>query len=419
MTARPEINPPTDDEEEEAVDDSGATSAATRRAYYAGRDDGERRANASFEAAGFRAVPTGKHGGSQTVKPEDTLGSLNFCWCGLPKGHTWPGKFSKPPRPHPRKVQVHGMSTAESTTQHMERSSLRGYNSEVADLVMKAVNKFGVKYKFTNASVVLYPPDGTAPFTVRARNGERGVKIMRRWFAAHCIPEDMSPEEAAAKIQIKDVDAEVVKDLAEAMNSEEHLAKLEEEQKAKAKAKPRPKPAGQDGEPPTPPIATPEAEEPDPENWVPYYQGKGKGHENSAGVKHPYALTNGTEVWCEEHHWLGKPSGLGGHTRTHHRDTTTLWGREAKEKALSTYFTNKAHHQVEEAIELLRTAIGVSASGDVDALTEERDKLQVRFDKLNTENTQLRLEIGDLRTSIAELKAKLALLREAFSNLEE
>lgn len=39
-------------------------------------------------------------GGSASVGPNDTIGSLELCWCGRPSGHDFAGKQDR--APHPR-----------------------------------------------------------------------------------------------------------------------------------------------------------------------------------------------------------------------------------------------------------------------------------------------------------------------------
>jgi hypothetical protein len=170
------------------------------------------------------------------------------------------------------------------------------------------------------------------------------------------------------------------------------------------------------------------------EEWVPYYTGRGKGHEDAPGKIHPFALTNGVDVMCPEHKWIGKPTGLGGHTRTHHRDTTNLWDKAARMKAekgsseRKTYFTTKVRGQVEQAMELLHSALGVEAAntGEIESLKEQLNKVRREDAKkdeqikaLREENGKQGIKLTELGTQVTELKAKLSLLREAFSNLEE
>ena len=326
------------------------------------------------------------------------------------------------------------MSSADSSTppMHMERSALRGYNSEVADLVLKAVNDFGATYRFTNSSVILYPQDGSKPFTVRARERERGIKLVQRWFVQHCVPEDMAVDEVAAKVKVKAVDEAVVKDLAEAVNSEEHLAPVAKPHPAKPA--PEPEPVAAAPEPVEEPVEEP-AEEPERHEWVQYYTGRGKGHEDAEGKPHPYYVTDGVNVKCTIDGWIGKKAGTGGHSRTKHSDAeVTLWGSKARSKAEETRRITRLTDSVAAAITQLQDAIGVKPEEvDVTELTDQIESLKEQLNKVRHEDTKkseqitaLREENGkqatkivDLGTQVTDLKAKVALLREAFAALED
>lgn len=411
-----------DEEEDEKVD----LATATRRAWYAGQQSA-----APLESPGFRGVPGVPHGGSQTVRPEQTAGSMDLCWCGRPFDHDWAGKSGG--RPHPRKEDPlirkdEDMPTATHTAPteeqpRIERRALRAYNADLADIILTAVNEYHVKYRVTAHSVILFPPDQTKAYAVNARNSDRQVKGARAWFVRHCVPQDISIKQAAKPAPSnKPVDAEDVKELAEAINGPEHLARLDELAKQEvasaegAPADPPQQPAptmvatNKPAEPPAEtPTEEPAATEPaSSEEWVPYYKGNGKTREKSE-----YYVTNGTDVKCTVDGWIGKPTGTGGHTRTHHTDTTTLWGPKAKEKGVQTYFTNKALGQVGEAINMIQNALEIKpAQADTSAQDAEIKELKAQNKALGTENTDLKTKLTDLKTKLADLEAKQALLRE-------
>jgi hypothetical protein len=376
-----------DEEEEEEQD----LAAATRRAWYAGRQSAD-----NFESAGFRAVPGTPHGGSQTVRPEDTAGSMDFCWCGQPFDHDWPGKADG--RRHPKEGSMTTTPTPTEEQPRIERRALRAYHADLADIILTAVNEYHTKYRLTAHSVILFPLDGTKPYAINARNGDRQVRGARIWFAKHAVPPDISIKDAAKRpaVSQQPVDEETVKELAEILNSEEHLPPAEQPAKPATPEKTTDeKPAEEPAEPPAEQAA---------DEWVPYFTGKSKNERK----QHPYALTNGTLVKCPEHNWIGKPTGLGGHTRTHHSDTSTLWGPEAKAKATTTYFTNKAKGQVEEAIAMLQNAMGIEPPQAVD--TSKKDE---EIERLKAKNTELTAEVADLKTKITDMETKAALAREA------
>lgn len=442
---------------EEDEDEQRDVGAATRRAWYAGHQSAE-----PLESASFRGVPGVRHGGAQTVRPEQTAGSMDLCWCGKPFDHDWAGKSGG--RSHPRKEdplikEDKDMPTSPTEVpveeqQRIERRALRAYNTDLADLIMTAVNEYHVKYRLTAHSVILFPPDGTQHYAINARNGERQVRGARIWFAKHCVPQDQPIKVAAKKaVSQQPVGEADVKELAEALNSPEHLPKPEEAKadppqqpvptmvatkKAPAKkatngaakkaAAPPPEPAA------TEPVAADFAgvqgvqqSDVDAAEWVPYYTGKGKGKSKHAqGIKHPFYVTNGTLVKCTKcDEIIGPPTSTGGHTRTHHTDTTSLWGSEAKKKAINTYFTNKAAKKVEDAIGLLYEAIGVEPPQPVDtsALEAENKELQAKIKELGTgsaevkdlkaQNAALTTELTELKTKLSDIETKQALAREA------
>ena len=138
---------------------------------------------ATFDGA-VRGVRQGTHGGQATVRPEDTTGSLTYCWCGLPFDHDWPGKDRG--RKHPREVS--GMTAATAgAEQRIERRNLRAYNDDLVDVIVEAVNGYHARYRMQKNGIVLFPPDGTQGITLNARASARQVKSARLWFLRHCV----------------------------------------------------------------------------------------------------------------------------------------------------------------------------------------------------------------------------------------
>jgi hypothetical protein len=379
-----------DEEEEEDL------ATKTRKAWYAGHQ-----AAAPLESAGFRGVPGVPHGGSQSVRPEQTAGSMDWCWCGQPFDHDWPGKADG--RRHPKESQMTSTPVETEEQPRIERRALRAYHADLADIIITAVNEYHTKYRLTAHSVILFPLDGTKPYAINARNGDRQVRGARIWFAKHCVPPDISIRDAAKKpaVSNKPVDEETVKELAEMLNSEEHLPKGDEPAKAEAQ------PAEQPVEPPAePPVEEPSGESAPSEEWMPYKVNLGKHNERT----HEFYVVNAAgDVKCTLDGWIGKNTGTGGHTRTHHTDTTTLWGPKAKEKGVQTYFTNKAKNQVTEAITMLQNAMGIEPPAAVDTST-----LEAEVKKLKKQVEELTVERDGLKQKYSDLETKMALAREAF-----
>lgn len=432
MSTMSSTNPQPEEEDEETTSSSGGSSS-----WGAGFHAKEREIGGGFESAGFRGVPTVKHGGAQYVKPEDTKGSLEHCWCGLVRNHDWPGKSVG--APHPRKEI--GMSSTSANPPRVERRALRGYHQDLADLIMAAVNKYGTDYRMAQNSILLFPGDGSPPYRIHCRSKESRIKGAQLWFVRHVVPDDETFDDAKPKP--KPVDDEAIKELAEIVNSEEHLPVPEPKvDPPKAEAKPAPKAAAKPK--PTPPKAQPEAEAPAPEpvedderetpkldalmasdEWVPYMTGKDPKHQ----VQHPFYVTNGVDIKCPEHDWIAKRKtrgSLGGHTRTHHTNTDSLWGREAKAKANQTYFTHKAQAQVQNAIEILQDAMDLRPPEvDVTHLTDEVERLKAQVTSLEKKNAHLLDEVRQmpdlkglndqydaLLKENGDLKAKLDIIKE-------
>jgi hypothetical protein len=339
---------------------------------------------------------------------------MDWCWCGLPFDHDWPGKADG--RKHPRKESPVTTPATEEQPR-IERRALRAYHADLADIILTAVNEYGVKYRLTAHSVILFPPDKTQPYAINARNGDRQVRGARTWFARHCVPLDKPIKEAAKPApSTKPVDEEAVKELAEMINSEEHLPKDEPAQapqpakKTMAKTK---KAVAPPAEQPAEPAATEPVSQGE-DDWVPYYVGKSKGTRK----QHPFYVVNSAGqvkcTKCEGQPVIGTGRSAGGHTRTHHTDTTTLWGPDAKKKAIETFHTGKLGQKVEEAIGLLQEAIGVEPQQvDTSAKDAEIATLGKQNGDLKMEVAVLKQQVEDLTTKITDMETKAALAREA------
>ena len=147
--------------------------------------------------------------------------------------------------------------------------------------------------------------------------------------------------------------------------------------------------------------------------WWAYYSGKSK---NTRKRSERYVINSEGVVRCLEDDMLTSPSGTGGHTRTHHTDTTTLWGPEAKQKAINTFHTGRSGQKVEEAIALLYDAIGIQPPKAEDSsLKEENERLKQQVAEVTTQRDELGTKYSELETKYNELETKFALAREAFS----
>lgn len=358
----------------------------------------------------FRGVPTIPHGGAAAVT-EPAHGSVDLCWCGLPLGHNWPGKAIG--LRHPRKGQpVTTGATEEEAQTKIQRRSLRAYHADLADVIMAAVNDYQAKYRATNNGIVLFPPDGSQPYTIHARNSDRQVKGARMWFVRHCASTadvKKAAKKAAKKAESGSVTTEELKELAATINSEEHPV-AEDAETPEADPETGPETGTEPASEPATDESTGSVTEPDSEpeaeaEWVPYIPNKSKG----GTEPHPHMETNGVDVRCTIDGWVGKPVGVGGHVRTRHRDTNNFWGGEARAKAIETARVTKVSHQVAQAIEILQQAIGVDPAEQaaMEQMLEENDRLRLRV-------AELEAQAADYTAKIADQEARMALAREAF-----
>ncbi len=332
---------------------------------------------ATFDSA-VRGVSQGPHGGSASVRPEDTKGSLTYCWCGLPFDHDWPGKERG--RKHPRDVS--GMTaTAGSTQQRIERRQLRAYNDDLVDVIVEAVNGYGARYRMQKNGIVLFPPDGTQGITMNARSGDRQVKQARLWFLRHCVGvgDDGKPTNPLV------ADAEVLTE-----DHERRLGKVIETTREEAAEQLAVMKSAPDL------VAEQQASsvtEPTEAEWVPYV--------DTAGVENEFFETDGTTLRCKvckdtpDAYSTNNSRGIGGHIRIRHRDNSTMYSPEARAKAQESRRSNKLTRQVEEAITTLSEAIGYTPPADTKEL-----------DKLRAENEVLRRRAEDA-------EARLQLMKEA------
>lgn len=227
---------------------------------------------------------------------EDTIGSLALCWCGEPFDHDWPGKAQR--RKHPKGDKVQETAT-------LDRNSLRGYHSAVQDFILHEVRVNDLKFRKQANAILLYPPDGSQPITVFARNNDKQVRSLASWHQKH-VEEFLHPKD---KVDVKQV-AAVLNDPVE------HPPK---------EAKAPPIPPVPTPEPPAPSVETPAETV---EGWSPYVSSKGDFIEgmvtNEAG-----------DVRCDlcadtDHPWEGSIKGVGGHRRTWHAPDSEEYRRAAQ-----------------------------------------------------------------------------------------
>lgn len=396
----------------------------------------------------FRGVKAHPHGGQATVKPEQTLGSED-CWCGEPAGHDWPGKAQG--RKHPRKASTVNTQVAET----VDRRDLRAYHSRLQDFIIQCVNDDGLRFRLGKNSCILYPPDGTSPATVYARNSDRQVRQLQKWYVTHVYPSIEAAMKETAAAEPKEVTDEDLARLRETVvDPAEHPAK-----KTAATAEPEPEEAPEevpqndperfvepDEREHHPPVEKPMgdgkvrllygeeakaylrqqellANRASDDEWVPWIK--------SDNTDHPRVETNGTQYRCKEclntdHPLLSSDSrSIGGHNRIYHTDTSNMYGKEARDKAVDSSRSAKLKVRMEEAALLLLNGLGEdSPLAKMDALTKQIAELTRANARLQKDLTAAQKvpvvedKTEELAAAIKradEAEARLALMREALN----
>lgn len=329
----------------------------------------------------FRGVKPVPHGGSASVHPEDTLGSEDLCWCGQPAGHEWPGKQAGAHHPQPG-------DTMSGTTTGLDRRDLRAYDKTLQDFVLHCTNTLGVRYRANQNSILLFPPDGSTPMSVYARNSQRQLRQLEKWFTEHIAPSFTDGEVATEDDLRKLVEAK--NDPVEHPIEEPKPAKKAAAKKAAAPAYTEEPAKPEEYLPPQPEVVLSNTE------WVPYIKGD--------GTEDPIIVTNGTQWRCLEHagtdqEYIETPKGIGGHKRMWHTDTSDMRTPEAREKALKTKRERiMRESSVVQAIDLLIEASGYNPTPPV--IDDERIK-------------ELETELAAAVRRAEEAEAKLSLIREA------
>lgn len=365
---------PEEEEEEQASSTKGRPNS-----YFAHLRDEDPDA---YDAR-FRAVPSPGRGGAKHVGPEQTLGTEEFCWCSQPAGHDWPGKDSGVP--HPTEGEL-------AEQPYIQRKSLSAYHRNLADLLVQAVNHRGCRYRTGKNSIILYPPDGSEPYTVHARSSDRQVKTFAAWYEKHVIAPLFA--EAATDTEGSASTEELTR-LAQQVNDP-----VEHPDPPKVKA-PTPAPPAKKAAPPR--SVT------EPGGWGPYVNRENEQHEHVEHDGHGHFRCRtclGTESA-----WSGEVNGVGGHVRMWHRDRSGLYTPEAEQKRAESRARNAVENEVKVAMRALARIIGVET---VDP-KKIRD-LEAEVRSLREENGRLKRGGADVDAAnrrADEAEARLALIQEA------
>jgi hypothetical protein len=391
------------DEEEEEVEET-AEERHWRSAYWAAVSAG-----ADTYGGAYRGTHPVPHGGAATVKPEDTLGTVELCWCGLPAGHDWPGKTIG--AKHPKEGS---MNTQTSTT--LDRRDLRAYHSRLQDFLLQCVNVDGLRFRVTRNSVILYPPDASQPMSVGARNSDRQVRSLQKWYVEHVVQQTDEEEKV-------EVPAAMVEELVKKVNDPvEHPL---DPPKQQTEERPPVAPSVTEEAAPKPPRRAFTKAQKDKEDreraqgqWVPYV--------NTDEVESTLFETNGTQYRCKEcagtdHEYLKDRRSIGGHTRMWHTDRTDLHSPETRAVANETRRLHKAQEGIIEAIEALIPLVPEGTyptMTEVDQLKRKVAELEGRAAGYKRQRDEARaaapdVDVEALTKRADDAEARLALMREA------
>lgn len=357
----------------------------------------------------FRGVRTPGRHGSQSVHPEDTLGQMELCWCGLPLDHMWPGRTVGTKHPNEE--------TMKTLTAHVDRRDLRAYHRTIQDFLLQCINTDQLRFRISKNSVILYPPDGTQPQTVYARNSERQLKHLAKWYIEHV--EQDSKDEAE---QNGAATTEQIERLAKRKNDpDEHPPPKKKAHEGQVRdVEDVELPATEDPAEAVAPTEPQAVEEPvekqelpaEPGEWTPrMIRPKGRTSEQHPSPNIEQRIEDGV-LWfrcrpCEDtdHPFrTNKARSIGGHQRIYHTDSTDLYSPEARAKAVQTRREREGWAKVEQAAALLNEVLGTHADPKM------VEVMEARIQELVDENEALRAEKG-------ELEARIALMREAFQGL--
>jgi len=363
----------------------------------------------------FRGVKEPKPG-AQSVTADQILGDYDTCWCGEPMDHTWPGKANG--RKHPKEQQVSAVAVEEEAPR-IELNELRGFCDEYKELIIMAVNQYGVRYRMAHRrdTIILFPKDkAVTPFSLTNRFNANTYRRFQRWFARHVVvtagnlvkdPEVMVEDftkraEREDKTLTDQAAAEAAAALAKKINNPvEHPAP---EKKVAKKAVPTP---------PKKKSETSAYEVPDggtvqsTETWV-------LARRASDNTEMTEVLTNGPESFmcasCRVYR-ATKADRVVSHYKTAHdpEHRASMYGDEARLRKAARLAETNLRKKISPAAEILMEVLGIEVGGD----SKETERLKA---ELARTSAALEREIDARKKAEADrddAKARLELMREA------
>lgn len=291
---------------------------------------------------------------------------------------------------------------------HIDRRVLRAYHEDLIDIITRCVNDYGLRYRLRSNSILLYPKDGSTPVTVHARNSQRAVPSLKKWFVTHVADEET--EHALEKVKSKPMDpADAARLLAEKLNSEEHPVetpanrrrreemearqraereRVEQEAVAASVERPRPVPA-----PPAQALAVsyeiPEQREEEfhlsetdiPEGWEVFHTKKGKVND--------HFITDGEVIRCVDCDFevpVTDGHRIGAHWGTIHdpNQRERMYGPKGQAKKVESLRATRQRQGVERGLKVIAEAMGIELGDDSAKLakvTAERDEYKAKYEE--------------------------------------
>jgi hypothetical protein len=270
----------------------------------------------------------------------------------------------------------------------MRRNEIKGFHSDVADLLMELVNHYEVKWRRGQAgSVLLYPPDGvTQPIKVSQRRpAKQQMTYLLEWAAEHLS-------------QRKVTDARIVA-LAKAKNSEEHP--VEE----KHVTSPAASDTNNDDDV-TLMIPDRTGQHEREGTWEPYVTGDGRtlDHIETDGEWFRCVICRDTD----EPFVSNSFAGVNGHFNSKHG--RKLYTPDAQARRVDSTKYNRLVEQITEPIMALAEALDLDTKKDAKKVTA----LEAKIEKLEKAAAKDAEKYETLNKKYEEVQARLSLIQEAF-----
>jgi hypothetical protein len=415
----------------EEDDEEGQLKTGNRSAFMAGlfRSQGD-----GFTGS-FRGVPAPKRGGSAYVRPEDTLGDQEHCWCGLPAGHDWQGKAGGAPHPRTEKGIEMTAAARNLVSERLDKRQLRKFDDRVARMVMSLVNEHGVPYRMQKdgVHVLLYPLNnahGGRPYKVgEARGAEQTMAYLETWVTEAVTPALVASQAELLAAKFNDPtkvrrirkdqsqETQATQEPQETTPSQEATESPESDATPRVAVEDRKHPFQPDPVDPVAYAALPEGASPQPEGYI-RATARGERNSNRGEPLNWWVKEDGSHYKCmfcdyEAETLYGKAAHMRMHTMSAEQ-RSELSGRAGAAKN-----ERKKIEAARMSLLMLAEITGVSLTDDekyavqADKLKVQADKLKREIENLAEQLTKVTAKLEKVTTERDDLKARYELIREA------